>query len=139
MYNQDNINKQDSGKNYFRKIIAFAVMILILVAVAVLADFAGKGSTASGTATLSWIANTEPDLAGYKIYYGTSPRTGDCPAGGYPEKIDIEKMAIQDKPSFVVKGLEAGKTYYFSVTSYDVSGNESCFQQEVSKSFPILE
>lgn len=136
MNNQDNTNKQDGGKNYFRKVIAFAVMILILVAVAVLADFAGKWIKPSGTATLSWEANTESDLAGYKIYYGTSPRTGDCPDGGYSEKIEVGKTTTPEKPSFIVKGLEAGKTYYFSVTSRDTSGNESCFQKEVSKAFP---
>jgi len=30
----------------------------------------------AGSATVSWNANAESDLAGYKIYYGTSPRTG---------------------------------------------------------------
>ncbi len=136
MYNQDNMNKRNDSKSYFKKVIAFAVIILILVAVVALADFVGKGSRPSGTATLSWEANTEPDFAGYKIYYGTSTRTGDCPAGGYPEKLDAGKTATPEKPSFVMRGLESGKTYYFSVTSYDASGNESCFQKEVSKVFP---
>ena len=81
-----------------------------------------------GKATLSWSPNTEMDLAGYKIYYGATPRTGNCPSGGYPQKVDIG-----NKTSYTIDKLEKGKTYYFSITSYDKSGNESCFSTEVKK------
>ena len=91
---------------------------------------------AAGSATLSWSANNEPDLVGYRIYYGTSPRTGDCPPAGYPNKIDVGKTDTPDNPFFVVGNLEDDKTYYFSLTSYDASGNESCFSQEMSKIIP---
>lgn len=87
----------------------------------------------TGTATLSWNANTESDLAGYRIYYGNSPRIDDCPPGGYPGKIDIGKTDTPDKPTYTLKELENGKTYYFSVSSYDTSGNESCFSDEMVK------
>lgn len=89
----------------------------------------------TGTATISWNANTEPDLAGYKIYFGSATRTSDCPPGGYPEKIDVGKTEITDKPGYKIENLAKGKTYYFSVTSYDTSGNESCFSPEMRKSF----
>ncbi len=89
--------------------------------------------TNTGTATISWNANTEPDLAGYKIYYGNSPRSDDCPPGGYPNKIDIGKTDMPDNPTYILKDLENGKTYYFSISSYDASGNESCFSPEMSK------
>ncbi len=82
----------------------------------------------SGKATLSWSANKEADLAGYKIYYGITPRAGTCPPGGYPKKVDIG-----NKTSYTIERLEIGKDYYFSITSYDKSGNESCFSAEVKK------
>ncbi len=82
----------------------------------------------SGKANLSWGPNKEADLAGYKIYYGASPRTGNCPPGGYPQKVDVG-----NKTTYTVDKLEKGKTYYFSITSYDKSGNESCFSAEVKK------
>lgn len=87
----------------------------------------------NGTANLFWNANNESDLAGYGIYYGASPRTGNCPAGGYPNKIDVGKTATPEKPSYKIENLENGKTFYFSITSYDTSGNESCFSDEMSK------
>ncbi len=82
----------------------------------------------TGSATLSWSANAESDLAGYKIYYGTSPRTDKCPPASYPQKVDVG-----NKTSYTIDKLEIGKTNYFSITSYDKSGNESCFSDEMSK------
>ena len=107
--------------------------ILILISLSIILPGA---VLAVGTVTLSWSANNEPDLAGYRIYYGTSPRTGDCPPAGYPNKIDLGKTATPEKPNYKIENLEEGKTYYFSVTSYDASGNESCFSQEMSKIIP---
>ena len=137
MDNQNNISGQENGKkDYLKKVIIFLVLILILVAVAVFFDFLGKSGKISGSATLSWDVNTEPDLAGYRIYYGTSPRTGDCPTGGYHGKIDVSKTDTPDKPTYTLKELQNGKTYYFSISSYDTSGNESCFSEELNKSIP---
>ncbi|MFQ5638814.1 MAG: FlgD immunoglobulin-like domain containing protein [bacterium] len=75
----------------------------------------------AGTATVSWDANTENDLAGYKVYYGDSPN------GNYPDIIDVGNVT-----SITIDNLTEGTTYYFVVTAYDVSGNESGFSQEVS-------
>ncbi|MBI2450946.1 MAG: fibronectin type III domain-containing protein [Parcubacteria group bacterium] len=86
----------------------------------------------AGTATLSWNANTETDLAGYKIYYGTLPRTNSCPLGGYPNNINAGNVT-----SYVFSNLTDGQTYYFSITAYDASSNESCFSSEVSKYIPV--
>jgi hypothetical protein len=86
------------------------------------------GVEAKGEANLSWNANKEPDIAGYRIYYGTVSRQGDCPPGGYPEKIDVG-----NKTTYKVDNLKKESTYYFSVTSYNKGGKESCFPQEVSK------
>jgi len=82
----------------------------------------------AGSATVSWNANTETDLAGYKIYYGTSPRSGACPTGGYPSVQSVGKVT-----SYTFNNLNDGATYYFSVTAYDTSNNESTCSSEVSK------
>jgi hypothetical protein len=91
----------------------------------------------TGTATLTWNANTETDFAGYKIYYGTAPRTGNCPPGGYLDKIDVKKTNTPEKPNYKITNLENGRTYYFSITSYDTKGNESCFSPESRKAIPV--
>lgn len=82
----------------------------------------------ANSATLSWDSNTEPDIAGYRVYYGTSP-------GNYlqPKGSGIVVGGI----GYVVSGLESGVRYYFSVTAYDTSGNESGYALEVSKDIPL--
>ncbi|MGE0472755.1 MAG: hypothetical protein AB7P17_03885, partial [Nitrospirales bacterium] len=75
----------------------------------------------SNTASLQWAANTEPDLAGYKVYHGTAP-------GVYGASLDVGKATTYQFPN-----LESNKVHYFSVTAYDTSGNESSPAPEVSK------
>lgn len=72
------------------------------------------------TATVSWNANTESDLSGYKIYHGLD-------SGLYNENIDVGNVT-----SYVVSGILSNRTTYFVVTAYDFSGNESPFSEEVS-------
>ena len=73
--------------------------------------------------TLSWNPNSEPDLGGYKIYYGTKSRKYEMP-------IDVENSTV-----YTLSGLEKGTIYYFAVTAYDLSGNESGFSEEISKKY----
>jgi hypothetical protein len=86
-------------------------------------------SAFAGKAVLNWNANTESDLAGYKIYYGTSARTGSHPTGGYT----MGPIDAGNATAYTVNNLENGKKYYFSVTAYDTSNNESDFSGEVNK------
>lgn len=72
---------------------------------------------------LLWSANTEKDLAGYKIYYGTK-------SGVYDKIIKIGK-----KTEHIIKGLE-NKTYFFTVTAYNEGGFESEYCTEKSTKAP---
>ena len=100
--------------------------IIILFAAAIF--FSSAAIAFAGSATLNWNANTEPDLAGYKVYYGTSPRSGNCPGGGYASNIDVGNAT-----SRVIGDLPEGHVYYFSLTAYNSAGNESVCSAEVSK------
>lgn len=70
--------------------------------------------------SLAWDPNTEPDLAGYKLYMGTSP-------GTYSQIFDVGHVT-----SYAVSNLVAGDTYYFVLTAYDIYANESGFSPEIS-------
>ena len=79
--------------------------------------------------TLSWIPPTQNedgsqlmDLAGYKIYYGTS-------AGNYANEITINNPGIT---TYIVDNLSPN-TWYFVSTSFNASGVESRFSNAVSR------
>ena len=78
----------------------------------------------TANATVSWNANTEADLAGYRIYVGTT-------SGSYGFAGPFE---VSNSTSFTVPNLPVGTTYFFAVTAFDKSGNESTKSAEVSKS-----
>lgn len=87
------------------------------------------GATAhSGPAvTLTWDPPTTnadgsplTDLAGYKVHYGTA-------TGAYTKTVDVHNVTTHR-----VEDLAPG-TYYFAVTAYDLSGNESDYSNEVHK------
>ena len=98
----------------------FLVCLFLLVTMA--CSSTGPTPT-SETATLTWDANSEQDLQGYKIYLATT-------SGGYGAPIATLPI---DVTSYTVTGLETGTTYFFAVTAYNSSGAESPFSNEVSK------
>jgi hypothetical protein len=69
---------------------------------------------------LAWDPNTEPDVAGYKVYYGLGSRNYD------------RVMDVGNSTSCVVSGLEQGRTYYFAATAVNTANIESDFSNEVS-------
>ena len=69
--------------------------------------------------TISWDANSEPDIAGYHVYYGTA-------AAPYATTVDV---AV---PTATISNLEEGLTYTFAVTAYNTAGAESAFSSSVS-------
>jgi len=73
----------------------------------------------AGVVTLQWDPNSEADVVGYKVYYGTSSRTYSAPI----------PLGLQTTYTFA--HLAAG-TYYFAVTAFNNSGLESAFSNEVS-------
>ncbi len=78
----------------------------------------------TANATVTWNPNTEADLAGYRIYVGTT-------SGSYGF---VGPFEISNSNSFTVPNLPVGTTYFFAVTAFDKAGNESTKSAEVSKS-----
>ncbi|MFO0771746.1 MAG: fibronectin type III domain-containing protein [Nitrospiraceae bacterium] len=78
----------------------------------------------TASATVSWTANTESDLAGYRVYVGTS-------SGNYTFRGPFE---VTSGTSLTIPNLPLGTTYFFAVSAYDRSGNESVKSVEYSKS-----
>jgi hypothetical protein len=96
------------------KITLFFLSIFCILSIV----FSAGGNCAQ--VTLAWDRNTEIDLAGYKIYYGTGSRV-------YNWFIDVGNVTTH-----TVTGLADGSTYYFAATAYDTSNIESTYSVEVS-------
>jgi len=98
--------------------------VLLLMFLLILIGCGGGADTDSGKSggmiKLAWDSNTEPNLAGYKIYYGTT-------TGTYDNSIDVGNVTTYDLTS-----LPQGQTYFIVATAYDTSNNESGYSTEVS-------
>ena len=85
-----------------------------------------------GSTTLNWTAPTEnedgtalTDLAGFKIYWGTTP-------GVYTDSVTIDNPSVT---TYVVENLSPG-TYEFVATAYNADGVESRFSGTATKVIP---
>jgi hypothetical protein len=83
----------------------------------------------AGDVSLAWDAVSASNLAGYKVYYGAASGTYQTP------------LSAGTQTSYTVTSshLQPGQTYYFAVTAYDSSGNESSYSNEVSKTIPTCD
>lgn len=76
---------------------------------------------------INWNMNSESDLAGYIVYYGTASRTYSAMS----TSVGLSGDGSTGTPSKIISGLLDNTTYYFGVTAYDATGNESTFSGEV--------
>src|SRR5436190_12128356 len=77
--------------------------------------------TGDHEATLSWLGNTEGDLAGYRIYEAPCASGSSCP---------YDRIGATATTKFVATGLTNGVTRYFAISAVDQAGNESALSFE---------
>lgn len=80
---------------------------------------------------LSWLPNSESQLDGYVIHYGST-------SGNYTESIDVgNPSTVNGEVISSVAGLNEGDTYYFALTAYDNNGTHSPLSDELMWTAPI--
>lgn len=90
------------------------------------------GRALAADATLTWTANTEADLAGYKIYFATQ----SCAAQGPLAPLMVGGSPVQVGKVITYKhvGLPVlDGTLCWEITAVDTSANESLRSNRVSK------
>jgi hypothetical protein len=114
-------------KTFKPKLIVFCLIVLATV------PFFHISTSFAYSVTVFWEAPTEnadgtplSDLEGYRVYYGTL--THD-----YSQNVDVGNVTM-----YMISDLVPEVTYYFAVTAYDTSGNESDFSNEVSMEQYVL-
>lgn len=77
--------------------------------------------------TLAWDANTESNLAGYKLYYSTT-----AAGGPYTTTVDVGNVL-----EYTFEGLDLdANDYWFVATAYSIEGFESDYSNEVTTRKP---
>lgn len=95
--------------------------ILFLFVLFVVGCTCNNGDKDEFVLTATWNGNSESDLAGYRLHYGLKSRAYD----------NVIKITAPET-SVTIKGLDSTQTYYFALTAFDTSGNESEFSKEIS-------
>ena len=84
-----------------------------------------SATSGSSSITLTWSANSESDLASYKVYGGTSasPTT-------------LLSTISSGTETYTHSSLIKGTTYYYRISAVDNAGNESSKSNDVSATIP---
>ena len=83
-------------------------------------------STETGDRLLEifWLANLEPDLAGYKVYSSLAVNG------------PFNYIGSTRQPHFIDSGILNGVTYFYAVSAYDLDGNESSLSTDIAYDTP---
>lgn len=84
-----------------------------LLAIAACPFLASAAVIPSNGVSLQWNANPEPDVVGYKVYFGTESQK-------YTAVINVVGSTKTELPA-----VSLGTTYYLSVSAYNAAGDES--------------
>ena len=99
-----------------RSIILAGILFLALIQ----SSFSGTQSV-----TLGWEPSLEPNVVGYRIYYGILSHD-------YTNHVTVENGT-----SATITGLVSGQTYYFAATTLNAQSQESDFSNEAMYEVPV--
>jgi fibronectin type 3 domain-containing protein len=85
-----------------------------------------KVATNASGVELTWAGGPTNGVTGYNVYYGT--QSGDYPNGASYDR------TVNDT---VIKGLNGGQTYYFTVAASDAYGNQSALSSVAAVVAPL--
>jgi len=106
-----------------KKFLASVSLLVAAIALSAVTAFAGTG-------VLVWTANTETDLAGYKVYQSTVSGVYGTPIATLGKVMTYTATLPQ---------LTTSQVYYWTITAYDLAGNESPKSAQVSKLIPAFD
>lgn len=81
------------------------------------------------TVSLQWDPSTDPDLAGYRVYYQANSSALPFVGSGAVE--GAAPVNVANSTTASISGLDPGKSYYFAVTAYNSTGLESAYSNVV--------
>ena len=114
-----------------RFIVLFAITVLIGVVLVLI----GISKASGAELGLEWDANTETNLAGYKVYYNT--RGPGAPYDGVGQAEGNSPIDVKNVTEFYFRTMDlVANNYWFVVTAYSTEGFESGYSNEVTTKAP---
>ncbi len=81
----------------------------------------------ASTVVLQWDPNTEPDLAGYKVY-----QRQDTVASGSTAVFKPVQTVLKGAQTATIPNLDPAQGYSFAITAYNTAGMESGYSNVVA-------
>jgi len=106
-----------AGAFFCPRILILSVLAVIFILIAAVS------ASHAAQVTLAWDPSPEPNVAGYRVYYGTASRY-------YTAVIDAGNQT-----TLTISGLAPGVTYFFSATAYSPAA-ESYLSGEIAYTVP---
>jgi hypothetical protein len=100
-------------------------MRVICVCACVIVLLCGVPWASAANVNLAWDASVSTGVTGYRFYIGTAP-------GVYTTNINVGNVLL-----YTALNLTPGQRYYFSVTAYDVSNQQSAYATELAYTVPL--
>ncbi|MEM1082955.1 MAG: fibronectin type III domain-containing protein [Verrucomicrobiota bacterium] len=101
--------------------LKFLLLTLFTVGIALTAN--ARTGSSTGSVTLIWDPNPEPNISGYNVHFGSE-------SGNYTSVLNAGSS-----PEMEIADLDLGETYYCAVTAYNTIGLESAFSAEIAVTF----
>ena len=106
--------------------VKFFRALMLACAIALLAT----ATCFASTVTLQWNANTETDLAGYRVYYRAD--SSAVPFAGTGATQGASPIDVAKNTTATISGLDSGHANFFAVTAYNTAGVESPYSNVVT-------
>jgi hypothetical protein len=100
-------------------------VVLILLAIFPGSAVYSRAAVLLQRVTLAWTPDVDPNVSGYRIYYGVASHN-------YTTVVNAGNTSTA-----IIPNLTPGVTYYFAATSYTVAGLESVLSTEISYTPPL--
>jgi len=110
-----------ASANAAKEVIVIKRFFSNIIILSVLCFFLSAMNSFAWEITLEWDPPDKPtEVTGYMVHYGTD-------SGAYSMSVDVGNTT-----SYTVSNLIDGETYYFSVVSYNATGEKSEYSNEIA-------
>src|ERR1039457_3143013 len=114
----------------YKKVNSIVTKLFLTTLFTMVLILCSQAACLATTVTLQWDANTDANLAGYKIYYQADSSTQPFQGTGATQGV-APVLISKTTTTATISGLDSAHAYYIAVTAYNTSGVESTYSNIV--------